>query len=65
MNATTAVAPAKLILMGEHAVVYGRPALVAAIDLWLRVTITPRQADGIELQLAELNHRTTTDWASI
>ena len=65
MNVTTAVAPAKLILMGEHAVVYERPALVAAIDLWLRVTITPRQADGVELQLAELNHRTTTDWASI
>ena len=65
MNATTAVAPAKLILMGEHAVVYERPALVAAIDLWLRVTIMPRQTDGVELQLAELNHRTITDWASI
>lgn len=65
MDVTTAAAPAKLILMGEHAVVYRRPALVAAIDLWLRVTVAPRKEGGVRLQLAELDHRETTDWASI
>lgn len=65
MTPTTAVAPAKLILMGEHAVVYQRPALVAAIDLWLRVTVTPRQESGVGLHLDELDHRETTDWSSL
>lgn len=51
--------------MGEHAVVYQRPALVAAIDLWLRVTVTPREESGVGLHLAELDHRETTDWPSL
>lgn len=65
MTTVTAVAPAKLIVMGEHAVVYQRPALTAAIDLWLRVTVAPREGSGVELHLAELDHREHTDWASI
>lgn len=34
-------APGKVILSGEHAVVYGKPALVCAIDKRLTMTITP------------------------
>jgi len=65
MTAVTAAAPGKVILTGEHAVVYQRPALVAAIDLLLRVTITERSEAGVELRLTDLDHRETVHWDAI
>lgn len=38
----TAFAPGKLILMGEHAVVYGHPALAMAVNQGMTVTLTRR-----------------------
>ena len=40
MASHSASAPGKVILLGEHAVVYGKPALALAIDLRFRCRIT-------------------------
>ncbi len=37
----TASAPGKLMLYGEHAVVYGSPCIVTAVDQRVRVTVEP------------------------
>jgi mevalonate kinase len=75
--ALTVSTPGKLILMGEHAVVYGRPALVAAIDLRLRAhfshgTHAPDAPDApeqvwpdIEIDLPGLAHRSRCDWREV
>lgn len=47
-------APGKAILMGEHAAVYGRPALVAAVDRRLIATFTRRPDTAVRLVLADL-----------
>jgi len=39
----SAFAPGKLILMGEHAVVYGHPALAMAVDRGLTVNLVERE----------------------
>jgi len=45
----TVSAPGKIHLMGEHAVVYGHPALLAAIDLRLSVTVEEQNKLSKEL----------------
>jgi len=51
-----ATAPGKIILFGEHAVVYGRPAIAAPLSQ-LRATamVTPGQEPGIRLIAPDLN----------
>jgi mevalonate kinase len=58
-------APGKLILMGEHAVVYGRPALVAALDLRLTVRVAHREDGAVSLDLPGLGHKEETSWPAL
>jgi mevalonate kinase len=51
-----ASAPGKVILLGEHAVVFGQPAIAVAIDQRLQCCITP--SDQFTLNGHPLNERT-------
>ena len=46
-------APAVVKLLGEHAVVYGRLALAAAIDIYANVSITEANVDALEIYLED------------
>lgn len=58
-------APGKLILMGEHAAVYGRPALIAAIDLRLTAHFSPQPGREVHLDLPGLGHQETASWEDL
>jgi mevalonate kinase len=65
LRALAASAPGKLILAGEHAAVYGRPALVAAVDARLVVEGGERAERGIDIDLSDLGLRETTSGAAL
>ena len=47
-------APAKLMLLGEHAVVHHRPCLVTAIDARLHMTLTPTGDDSFRIDAPDV-----------
>lgn len=50
-------APGKLILSGEHAVVYGHPAIAMAVNRYVVATVTRDRLPKISFDLADLAHR--------
>lgn len=53
MSITTS-APGKLMLFGEHAVVYGHPCIVTAVDQRVFVTVERNGADVLHLEAPDL-----------
>lgn len=54
---TSARAPGKLILSGEHAVAYGQPALAFAVDRYLTTTVSSQSPPEVMFDLVNLPHK--------
>lgn len=54
MNKITVSAPGKLMLFGEHAVVYNRPCIVTAVDQRMFVTIERSDSGLLELEAPDV-----------
>ncbi len=61
----TVSAPGKTILMGEHAAVYGRPALVAAVDRRLYARLRAIAGGAVRLELPEVEVSETVSWDQV
>lgn len=50
MKSVTYLAPAKVILSGEHAVVYGKPALICGLGKYIEVTVSEEGTTDKEIE---------------
>lgn len=55
-----ASAPGKIILAGDHAVVHGKPAILAAVNLRCRAKLLPRSDNQIEIISSQISERSIT-----
>ena len=60
-----ALAPGKIILSGEHAVVYGKPALVMAVNRFAQATITDYSGTRVHFELADFNVHSSLSMQSL
>src|ERR1051326_4200746 len=54
MNKITVSAPGKLMLLGEHAVVYNRPCLVTAVDQRMKATVEILDREELQLEAPDV-----------
>jgi mevalonate kinase len=54
MNKVTTSAPGKLLLFGDHAVVYGHPCIVTSIDQRIQVTVEKQKERKLTLSAPDL-----------
>ncbi|HEX8931756.1 MAG TPA: mevalonate kinase [Patescibacteria group bacterium] len=59
MNIIKVSAPGKLHLLGEHTVIYGKPALLAAVNRRCLVKIAPRKDKMVEIVLNDFKWKTS------
>lgn len=55
MNKITVSAPGKLLLLGDHAVVYGKPCLVTAVSERLSVSLFPSHDDAMHFDTPDVS----------
>src|SRR3989344_2396885 len=55
MNKITVSAPGKLMLFGEHAVVYNHPCLVTAVDQRIRLEAEILESSNFELEASDVD----------
>lgn len=58
MKAISVSVPGSIMLMGEHAVLFGEPAIACAIDKYIHIQLTPRNDDGVNIESALASHQT-------
>lgn len=57
--------PGKTILMGEHAAVYGHPAIVAALDVRMTISVGPASGSSVLLEMPAIGWRGETGWPEL